>query len=148
MGRQRMTKHQKQAAHKGLGDVDGLCFSDIRAGVRWAGDVILELARDRAESLLSEYEYPSNSGVFWYCCASTGLLFDKKSGACRQSSRVRLDVASVREQPRTPAQVSAWIAARQQAVYDWSTQKIKLGPKPKGSAPAQESTEDDYAEMD
>ena len=146
MGRIGLTKYKKKATENGLGEVDGLNFAEIKRGVRWSGEVILELVRERSESLLAEYEYPVKSGVLWYCCATTGLLFDKQSGACRQSSNVRLDLATLREDKRTESQVNAWIAARQQAIYDWSTFKVKRGQKPKGSV--QESTEDDYAEMD
>lgn len=126
----------------------------IQASIKWAGQVRLHQIKEDHESLLAEYEWPPNSGKVYFACASTGLLFDKQSGACRQSSSVSLLIDTVAPRKCTVAGFNAWLAARRVGTCD--ALQIKRGPKPGGAAArtAREKAEsereddDEYAEMD
>lgn len=147
MGRQRNTKRERMAIESGIYEVDGLNFSEIARGVCWTGSVFLAMLGEHSESLLAEIEFPKGSGIEWFVCASTGLLFDKQSGACRQSTHVRLDLTSLKPDKMTSAEVRAWIKKRQDQSYEWSQIKLRRGPKPKGSV-QEPAVEDDYVEVE
>jgi len=105
----------------------------LQSAIRFQGLVRLHQTREDDESYLCEVEHPKGSGTMVYVCVSTGLLFDKQSGRCLQSSNMDLLLDSVQETRCTTAQFNKWVKARSNA----GTKQISLkrGPKPKGQRP-------------
>jgi len=118
----------------------------LQSAIRWHGMVRLHQLNEDDASYLGEIERPKGSGRLFYACAATGLLFDKQSGRCLQSSKVDLLLDTVSEAQCTAGQFDKWIKARVVKCVKHIT--LKRGPKPKGSQPAGESMEFDDAEMD
>lgn len=112
-------------------EVNGIVMSRIQSSIQWAGQVRLHQANEDLESLLSEYEWPKKSGNVYYACASTGLLFDKQTGACRQSSTVQLLLDTVQPRKCSLAGYKVWIGARLNYGFN---NAAKRGPKPGGAA--------------
>ena len=106
-------------------DVNGLPFTLLQGDIRWVGQVRLHQLRQDDECLLSEVEWPKCSGVVWYVCVSSGLLFDKQTGACRQSTNVVLLLETVAPAGKLPAGFSGkWRKERKEREkFDWSSMK-------------------------
>lgn len=122
--------------------VENLKMTSLQASIQWRGMVRLHQLNEDSESYLAEVEWPKKSGRIYYGCASSGLLFDKQSGACRQSSNVTLDMGSVESVKFTAAQFGKWHRERVMG----GTRDIvisKRGPKPKGYV-APEAEDADY----
>ena len=122
--------------------VEGLNVARLQSEIQWRGMVRLHQLNEGSESYLADVEWPKKSGSMYYGCASTGLLFDKQSGVCRQSSNVTLDMGSVESVKFTAAQFGKWHRERITGV----TRDIvigKRGPKPKGYV-APEAEDADY----
>lgn len=131
------TPKQKSPAY--VSSVDGLSMVKLRDSIKWMGMVHLGLLNEDDPSYLSDVEWPAKSGKMYYGCASTGLLFDKQSGRCLQSSNVNLIVDTVEPAKCTGAQFDRWKNERIRS--DPYAFKIKPGPKPKGSV---RIAEDEY----
>lgn len=119
-------------------------MSAIKSSIQWRGQVMLYQLNEKKEVLLSEVEYPKNSGKKYYGCASTGLIFDKQSGACRQSSHVLLLIDTIEQKKYSSAAFAKWRAAN---VLSERKNIIigKPGPKPKGYvAPDELDADNDY----
>ena len=106
-------------------DVNGLPFTLLQSDIRWTGQVRLHQLRQDDECLLSEVEWPKRSGICWYVCVSSGLLFDKQTGACRQSTNVVLLLDTVAPAGKLPAGFYAkWRKERKEREkFDWSSMK-------------------------
>ena len=109
-------------------EVDGLNMNGIQGTIRWTGLVHLDQTNEDLECLLSETVWPRKTGASYFACASTGLLFDKQTGECRQSRKMRLRLDTVAESRKSRAEFRKWMAGKNSA-YLW-TQKKKPGPKP------------------
>jgi len=113
------------------GAVEGIKTAQMQRSIQWRGNVHLRMLGEDSESMLAETEYPPKSGKIYYACASTGLIFDKQTGACRQSSNVSLEIRSVQPATMTATQFLKWRDGR----IDSAPRDITLGkrgPKPKG----------------
>jgi len=108
-------------------EVDGLNMTKVQGSIQWKGDVHLSQLNEDSESLLSEIEWPKKSGNHFFVCASTGLLFDKQSGACRQSSMVTLNIDTLEPMKCTAAGYRKWLSSR----ISSETLKNKGKPGPK-----------------
>ena len=117
-------------------------MTSLQASIQWRGMVRLHQLNEDSESYLAEVEWPKKSGRIYYGCASSGLLFDKQSGACRQSSNVTLDLDSLEPVKCTRAQFEKWRNARVQGGLR-DIVISKRGPKPKGYV-APEAEDADY----
>lgn len=113
--------------------VENLKMTSLQASIQWRGMVRLHQLNEDSESYLAEVEWPKKSGRIYYGCASSGLLFDKQSGRCQQSSNVTLLLDTVEETKCTPAQFGKWHTARVLCAPQGI--KLKRGPKPKGQTP-------------
>lgn len=111
--------------------VENLNMTKLQGSIQWRGMVRLHQLNEDSESYLAEIEWPKKSGRLHYACASTGLLFDKLSGRCQQSSNVSLLLETVEETKCTPAQFGKWHTAR--ILAGPRDICLKRGPKPKGS---------------
>ena len=132
-----------------VNEVDGLKMKALESAIRWSGKIDLQQTGEVLDAFLAECEYPKRSGSVYYACASTGLLFDKQSGVCRQSSRVRLQMASVEPVKCSAKAFSAWQKSKWNGGFNGH--KVKRGPKPKGYVAPQtdeEDEDDDYAPID
>lgn len=105
----------------------------IQGSIQWAGMVRLHQTKEDNESKLAEYEWPVKSGRVYYACASTGLLFDKQSGRCVQSSNVELLLDTVAPEKCTIGQFNKWVKVR--STTGTKHLQLKRGPKPKGQKP-------------
>ena len=105
--------------------VTGLPFTLLQSDIRWLSKVRLHQLRQDDECLLSEVEWPKRSGVFWYVCVSSGLLFDKQTGECRQSTNVVLLLDTVTPAGKLPAGFyGKWRKERKEREkFDWSSMK-------------------------
>ena len=105
--------------------VTGLPFTLLQSDIRWISEVRLHQLRQDDECLLSEVEWPKRSGVFWYVCVSSGLLFDKQTGACRQSTNVVLLLDTVAPAGKLPAGFyGKWRKERKEREkFDWRSMK-------------------------
>ena len=105
--------------------VTGLPFTLLQSDIRWLGEVRLHQLRQDDECLLSEVEWPKRSGVFWYVCVISGLLFDKQTGECRQSTNVVLLLDTVTPAGKLPAGFyGKWRKERKEREkFDWSSMK-------------------------
>lgn len=113
----------------------------LQASIKFKGMVRLHQLREDDESYLSEVEHPKDSGQMFYACVSTGLLFDKQTGRCLQSSKLDLLLDSVAEVKCTAAQFEKWRKVRTVTGVKHIT--LKRGPKPKGQAPISDLEFDD-----
>ena len=82
-------------------EVDGLNMNGIQGTIRWTGLVHLDQTNEDLECLLSETVWPRKTGASYFACASTGLLFDKQTGECRQSRKMRLRLDTVAESKKS-----------------------------------------------
>lgn len=120
-------KYQRKNAKHYYSEVDGLNMTKIQGSIQWKGVVRLSQLNEDSESLLSEIEWPKKSGNHFFVCASTGLLFDKQSGACWQSSTVTLKIDTLEPMKCTAAGYRKWLSAR----VSGETLKNKGKPGPK-----------------
>lgn len=117
MGKGRYGPHSAIVRRKwnGAQEVNGIPLRVLQRNVRWKGQVRLHQLREDDEALITEYEWPKKSGRIWYVCVSTGLLFDKQTGRCRQSTVVDLDLSSLQEVPEQQrGMFAAWRRERQE----------------------------------
>lgn len=128
----------------GAQPVDSLPMRKIQETIKWRGFVKLHINGERCESFLSELEYPPKSGKSWYVDSTTGLLFDKQTGLCRQSTFVSLDMA-LEPSAMTRADLRKWVAEKEKSDWAMSVINRKPGPKPKGSVINNEDGGDDDA---
>ena len=77
-------------------EVNGLKMEPLQKSVQWMATVRLHQLNEDSESLLAETQWPPKTGPVYFACASTGLLFDKQSGRCLQSSQVSLLLDTVK----------------------------------------------------
>ena len=77
-------------------EVNGLKMDTLQKSVQWMATVRLHQLNEDSESLLAETQWPPKTGPVCFACASTGLLFDKQSGRCLQSSQVSLLLDTVK----------------------------------------------------
>lgn len=117
----------------------------LQSSIKWQGLVRLRQLKEDDDTYLSEIEHPAGSGTMVYACVSTGLMFDKQSGRCLQSSHMDLLLESVNETKCTPGQFEKWRKAR--SVTGTKHITLKRGRKPKDHRPLSE-LEFEYAEMD
>ena len=117
----------------------------LQSSIKWHGLVRLHQLKEDDETYLSEIDHPSIGGTMVYVCASTGLMFDKQSGRCLQSSHMDLLLESVAETKCSAKQFVKWVNDRSASGNKNIT--IKRGPKPKGQRSMVEQ-EYDYAAMD
>lgn len=113
-------------------EVNGLKMEPLQKSVQWTAMVRLHQLNEDSESLLAETAWPPKTGPLYFACVSTGLLFDKQSGRCLQSSRVTLLLDTV--QPivgSTRGLFKSWRDRRiaEQGVFNHSIGK--RGPKTK-----------------
>jgi len=120
--------------------VENLKMTSLQASIQWRGMVRLHQLNEDSESYLAEIEWPKKSGRIHYACASTGLLFDKQSGRCQQSSNVTLLLETVEETKCTLAQFGKWHTAR--VLSGPKDIVLKRGPKPKGQRPVSDQDSD------
>lgn len=134
-----------------VGEVVGLNMKRLQSAIRWSGKVKLFLTGEVLDAYLAECTYPKRDGTTYYACASTGLLFDKESGRCRQSSSVLLLIDSVAPVDCSYKAFCTWQKARQASEEQKAFTISRRGPKPKDYAPTDDpddETEDDYAAID
>lgn len=128
-------------------EVEGLNFTRIQSTIQWRGMCKLHQLGEEAECLLAETAWPPKTDKMYYVDASTGLLFDKQSGACKQGSSVTLDIASVRPDKVSLRQYKAWISSKRTGKWT-ATISLKRGPKPKDWTPSEDpETDDDSREV-
>ena len=112
-------------------EVSGVKMDRIQASFQWAGDIRLHLLNEDKECLIGLYVWPPVSGKEYYASASTGLLFDKQTGRCVQSTQVSLLIDTLRPpKGKGTAYFNKWLKARV-ADEGW-LKSNKRGPKPKG----------------
>lgn len=95
-------------------EIDSLNMESIRRKIRWRGIVRLHQTQEDDESLLGEYEWERKSGVVYLACATTGLLFNKSTGSCLQSSSVSLLLDTLVE--AKPSDYTSFMKARKSRV--------------------------------
>ena len=126
--------------------INGLNYKKLQSSVGWSGQVHLSQTAEDAECLLSETQWPKKYGPMYYACVSTGLLFDKQSGRCLQSSKVLLLMETVKPKNGggTRKVFEKWMATREESP---DRQKLRPGPKTKEQKAAIENdeTNDDFS---
>lgn len=130
-------------------EVNGLKMEPLQKSVRWTAMVRLHQLNEDSESLLAETAWPPKTGPLYFACVSTGLLFDKQSGRCLQSSRVTLLLDTV--QPivgSTRGLFKSWLDRRiaEQGVFNHSIGK--RGPKTKAQKEYAAAHESDVGDGD
>ena len=126
------------------GSIDSLPMKKIQGSIQWRGFVLLHITGERCESFLADFEYPIKSGTFWYADATTGLLFDKQTGACRQATTVALDLASIESSSMTRDGLRKRVAEKEKTAWEMSPiNRAKPGPKPKGYVSSFDEDDDD-----
>lgn len=109
-------------------EVNGINMKRLQSTIAWQGMVRLhQLGEDRM-AYLSRCQYPKKTGPVYYACASTGLLFDQHSGACRQSTRVSLLIETIAPVEYRTGMWQAWFTRTMAA--ERCRQLGKPGPKP------------------
>ena len=141
MGGRRLTVSSRKVAHD---EVNGLKMEPLQKSIQWMATVRLHQLNEDSESLLAETQWPPKTGPVYFACASTGLLFDKQSGRCLQSSRVTLLLDTV--QPivgSTRGLFKSWRDRRiaEQGVFNHSIGK--RGPKTKAQKAYESENEGD-----
>ncbi|MFZ4539536.1 hypothetical protein [Propionivibrio sp.] len=126
-------------------EINNLPMKAIQSAIRWTGTCRLHMLNEDAECLLSEYKLSKGDSKIYYADASTGLLFDRVTGACRQSSRVTLDIESIKETVCTLAGFGRWRNAKFEG---WSETQLKNKRGPKTKEQKAQSEEFEMAEVD
>lgn len=133
-------------------EVIGLKMETLQNNIRWTGMLRLHHLKEDAQSLLSETQWPKKTGPVYFVCVSTGLLFDKQSGICRQSSRITLLMDSVKPIEGGVQGAGYFKRWRDKRIQDdgWlNSNQAKRGPKPKGQkANESENEGEEYAAID
>lgn len=130
-------------------EVTGLKIETLQKSVQWLATVRLHQLNEDSESLLAETQWPLKVGPMYFACASTGLLFDKQSGRCLQSSRVTLLLDTVKPiAGSTRGLYKSWRDRRiaEQGVFNHSISK--RGPKTKAQKEYENDAEDSDATFD
>lgn len=96
-----------------LQQVENLKMERVKRSIRWRGRVWLDQLSEWDDSLIGEAQWPPKSGVVYYACATSGLLFDKESGRCLQSINLTLDIGSL--QPAKPKDFDKYISERRRS---------------------------------
>ncbi|MFA7290919.1 MAG: hypothetical protein WC023_01600 [Rhodocyclaceae bacterium] len=123
------------------GEVDGINMVALQSSIHWRGDLRLLQLNESSESMIAEAEWPKKSGKLYWACASTGLLFDKQSGRCLQSSQVLLLPETLAPIKCTRASFDKWRNAR--VMGEGKALAVKRGPKPKGYVAPEAGGDDD-----
>lgn len=113
MGATRIKRRKMPAPAPSVAGVEGLPINRLQERIRWSCCVWLEMLKEKSESMLSEIEWPKNSGRVYFVCVTSGLLFDKGDGHCLQSNSVRLIPETVAPATMSQAQLIAWVKRRQ-----------------------------------
>ena len=121
------------------GEIDGINMVALQSSIHWRGDLRLLQLNENSESMLAEIEWPKKSGKLYWACASTGLLFDKQSGRCLQSSQVLLLPDTLAPIKCTRRDYDKWRNAR--VAGEGKAMAVKRGPKPKGYVAPEEDDE-------
>ena len=133
-------------------EVVGLKMETLQNNIRWTGMLRLHHLKEDNESLLSETQWPKRSGISYFVCVSTGLLFDKQSGRCVQSSRITLVMDSVKPIEGVVRGADYFKRWRDKRIQDdgWlSSNQAKRGPKPKAQKEYESENEgEEYAAID
>lgn len=133
-------------------EVIGLKMETLQNNIRWTGNLRLHQLKEDAQSLLSETPWPKRTGPLHFVCVSTGLLFDKQSGRCVQSSRITLLMDSVKPIAGGVQGSGYFKRWRDQRIKDdgWlSSNQAKRGPKPKEQKAYESENEgEEYAAID
>lgn len=96
MAKGRFGRHNMVKKHKARPvEVNGLPFGKLQEAIKYRGNVMLHITGELDDCLLTDYEWPENSGVVWYCCVASGLLFDRQTGRCKQAETVSLAMESL-----------------------------------------------------
>lgn len=135
------TARIKKRTPKSGGEVS-LNMDKLEGSIQWIGKVRLHQLNEESDSMLSDVEWPAKSGRVFYGCASTGLLFDKQSGRCMQSSNVTLQLETVQGVDCSRATFSKWKATRIAGGAGTKHITLKRGPKPKGYVEPDSSDDD------
>lgn len=139
-------RFRNRKSRRYVNEVDGLNLRRLRCSIQWTAKVRLAMTGELLDAYLADCQWPKKTGETYYGCASTGLLFDKETGACRQSSYVSLLLDTL-----VPAKVSeneflAWVKERQRGAEDWFRRRRDAGDE--GETINDAMMEDDYAALD
>ena len=134
------TRIREKKVVRNSGFVEGIASPKLQSQIAWRGMAHLAQLNEDSECMLADAEWPKKSGKVYYACVSTGLLFDKQSGACYQSSKVSLRLDTVEPFKCTLNQFIKWrenrIASAPVGIV------LKRGPKPKGYVAPEADTDD------
>lgn len=85
-----------------------------RSRVSWTGEVELEmLGGDRKQCFFAEFIYPRNEhGRVMLLNVTSHLLYDRDTGECLTSSRVKLDVATLNPVKISPDSLARLLSSR------------------------------------
>ena len=115
MAKGRFGPHSIFAKHRTrLVEVNDIPVLQLQKRITHRGTVNLHQLHETDECLMTDHEWPKKSGVIWYCCVATGLLFDKQTGQCRQSTLVNLDLSTVEPFYPGPEFFKKWRSERQE----------------------------------
>ena len=111
--------------------VDALNMEAVKKTIRWRGMVRLHQLNEDDESLLGVAEWPKKSGIEYFACATSGLLFDKETGVCLQSRTVVLLMDTI--MPATPKDFQPYISARRRRDYGYLSRDMIVGGEDAGN---------------
>ena len=125
----RLSVRGRKSVHN---EVNGVKMEPLQKSIRWVAMVRLHQLNEDSESLLAETQWPPKTGPVYFACASTGLLFDKQSGRCLQSSQVTLLLDTMEPlEGGTKGLFKRWRDARIAAQGAFNHSTGKRGPKTK-----------------
>lgn len=110
--------------------VEDLDMKAVKRSIKWRGLVHLDQLREDDESLLGEARWPKANGEIYYACATSGLLFDKGTGHCLQSSNCTLLLGTIK--PASPKDFDRFIAGRKRHDYGRISKDTIMGSEDAG----------------
>lgn len=102
--------------------VDSLNMEAIKKTIQWRGTVRLHQLNEDDDSLLGLARWPKKGGPEYYACATSGLLFDKETGECVQSTNVVLKLDTIT--PATPKEYGPFVSDRRRRDYGHTSRDI------------------------
>lgn len=106
-------RRKKRPVRLSVTGIEDLPITRLQGNIQWSCRVWMKMLGQADESMLSEIEWPKKSGLYYFVCVTSGLLFDKGDGHCLQSSSVRMMLETVEPASMNQAQLLAWVKRRQ-----------------------------------
>lgn len=100
-------------------------IEEVKRAISLRGNIRLHQLGEDDESLIAVLRWPRKTGLEFYVCATSLLMFDKNTGSCVQSTNLTLDLNSLR--PASPKDFREYVAGRKSRDYGRTSRHLICG---------------------